>query len=166
MAARGVAQHLETMGLEKLEVVVAGSEVEAFYGPLKGAILYSSVSSAPPPHKKVCHSPSATISHLPPQESEEPEVPGPAIQALESTSLTAPSVSEGEIPANMQPLHIQLGGIKHVYQCQVEGCREGPSTSHATICAYMQKAHLGWGWCAPSATSPSSTLSPSDATKR
>ena len=76
--------------------------------------------------KKVCHTPSATISHPPPQESQEPEASGPAKQALESTSVTAPPVLEGEILANMQPLCIQLGGIKRVYRCQVEGCREGP----------------------------------------
>ena len=139
------AQHLETEGLEKLEVAVAGSEVEGFYGLLKGAMSHSSMSSAPPPHKKVCHTPFATISHPPPQESQEPKVLGPAEQAPESTSSTATSVLEGEIPANMQPLHIQLGGIKHVYQCQVEGCREGPSTSHATICVHMQRVHLGVG---------------------
>ena len=67
---------------------------------------------SPPPHKKVCHTPSATISHLPPQESQEPKAPGPAEQALKLTSSTAPSFLEGEIPANMQPLHIQLGASR------------------------------------------------------
>ena len=65
-----------------------------------------------------------------------PEASVPTEQALESTSSTAPSV-EKEIPANIQPLQIQFGGIKHVYQCQVEGCRDGPATSHATICAHV-----------------------------
>ena len=125
----GEVQHLETGGLEKLEMAVAGSEVEGFYGLLRGAMLHSSMSSVPPPPKKVCHTPSATISHPSPQESQEPEAPGPAEQALELTSLTAPLVSEGEIPANMLPLCIQLEGVKRVYRCQVEGCREGPSTS-------------------------------------
>ena len=35
-------------------------EMEGFYGLLRGAMLHSSISSAQPPHKKVCYSPSAT----------------------------------------------------------------------------------------------------------
>ena len=111
---------------------------------------HSFVSPAPHPHKKVHHTPSAAISHLLPQDSKELEAPGPAEQALESTSSTAPSVLEGEIPAKMQPFHIQLGGIKRVYRCQVEGCREGPSTSGATICdTCVHKVHLGVGLICP-----------------
>ena len=98
------AQCLEASGLEKMEAVVAGSEVKGFYGLLRGAMSHSSMSSATPPPKKVCHTQSAIISCLPPQESQEPEASGSAEQALESTSLTAPSVLEGEILANMQPL--------------------------------------------------------------
>ena len=124
---------------------MAVSEVEGFYGLLRGAMLCSSISSAPPPPKKVCHTPSATISHPPPQESQELEASGPAKQMAESISVTVPPVLEGEIPANMQPLCIQLGGIKRVYRCQVEGCREGPSTSHTTICVHIQQVHLGVG---------------------
>ena len=78
-------------------------------------MLHSSMSPTTPPPKKVHHTPLATISHPPPQECQEPEAPSPAKQALELTSLTAPSVSEGEIPANMLPLCIQLGGVKRVY---------------------------------------------------
>ena len=101
----GEVQHLETEGLEKLEMAVAG-----FYGLLRGAMLYSSISSAQPPPKKVCHSPSATISYLPPQESQKPETSGPAEQALESTSLTAPSVLEGgDTGQHATPLH-SVGG--------------------------------------------------------
>ena len=122
---------------------MAGSEVDSFYGLLGGAMSHSSMSSAPPPPKKVCHTPSATISHPPPQESQEPKAPGPAEQRPESTSLTAPSVLE--ILANMQLLCIQLGGIKRVYRCQVEGCREGLSTSSATICTHVHRVHLGVG---------------------
>ena len=47
---------------------MAGLEVEGLYRLLRGAILYPSISSAPPPPKKAHHSPSATISHPPPQE--------------------------------------------------------------------------------------------------
>ena len=144
---------------------VAGSAVEGFYGLLRGAISHSSLSSAPPPHNNVCHTPSATTSHLPLRSRRNPKLLVLLNMCWTLTSSTAPSVLEGEIPANMQPLHIQLGGIKRVYRCQVEGCRESPSTSCATICAHVCKVHLGLGWCAPSATNPSSTLTPSGITK-
>ena len=140
---------METEGLEKMEVVVTGSEVEGLYGLLRGAVAYSSLSTSSPPPKKTHHAPFSFISHLPPHESKEPEASVSAEQTLESTSSTAPSVLEGEIPANMQPIHIQLEGIKRVHRCQVEGCREGPSTSCATICAHMHKVHLGVGLVCP-----------------
>ena len=43
------AQCLETEGLEKMEVAVTGSEVEGFYGLLKGAVLHSSLPTSSPP---------------------------------------------------------------------------------------------------------------------
>ena len=52
------AQHLEAEGLEKMEALVVDSEAEGFYGLLRGAVSHSSISPAPPPHKKVCHTPS------------------------------------------------------------------------------------------------------------
>ena len=143
------AQHLETEGLAKMEAAVAGSEVEGFYGLLRGAISHSSLPISSPPLKKACHAPSATVSHLPPHESIGPESSAPVEQALESASLTVPPVSEEEITAHMQPLCIQLGGIKRVYQCQVEGCKEDSSTSCTTICAHVQKVHLGVGLVCP-----------------
>ena len=69
---------------------------------------------------------------------------------MESASPAALPASEEAIPVHMQPLCIQLGGVKWVYRCQVEGCREGPSTSHATICAHVCKVHLGVGLVCPS----------------
>ena len=129
------AQCLETEGLAKMEAAVAGSEAEGFYWLLRGAISYSSLSTSSPSPKKALHAPSTAVSHLPPQESTGPEASVPAEQVLESAALTLPPALEEEIPAHMQPLCIQLGGIKRVYQCQVEGCKEGPSTSCATICA-------------------------------
>ena len=130
-----------------MEVAVTGSEAEGFYGLLRGAGLHSSLPTSSPPPKKICHAPSSTISHPPPQESKEPETSVPAEQALESAPLTP--VLEEEIPAHMQPLHIQLGGIKSVYRCQVVGCKEGPSTSHATICTHVHRVHLGVGLVCP-----------------
>ena len=117
---------------------------------MRGLVSHPSTSSASPLHKKVCHTPSTTIPHLPPQESTGPEVSDSAGQAVESASPAVLPASEKVIPANMQPLCIQLGDIKQVYRCQVEGCREGPSTSHATICVYVCKVHLGVGLVCPS----------------
>ena len=54
------------------------------------------------------------------------------------------------IPAHMISLHLQLGGIKRMYKCQVEGCMEGPSTSHAAICIHVHREHLGVGLACPS----------------
>ena len=106
------AQHLESCGLEKMEAAVAGSEVEGFYGLLRGAMSCSSISSAPPPPRKSAthHLPPSPIH--PPQESQEPKASSPAEWAPESSSVTVPPVLEGGIPANMQPLHIQLGALR------------------------------------------------------
>ena len=41
-------------------------------------------------------------------------------------------------------------GIKRVYKCWVEGCTEGLSTSHATICAHVHREHLGVWLACPS----------------
>ena len=83
--------------------------------------------------------------HLPttPEESTGPEVSDPTGQATGPASPAAPSAPEETFPAHMQPLQIQVGGIKWVYKCQVEDCKEGPSTSWATICAHIRKVHLG-----------------------
>ena len=86
-----------------------------------------------PPIKKPHLAPSATIPQPPLQESTGPEASDPAGQATVSTSPAATPAPEEDILAHMQPLRVQVGGAKHVYQCKVEGCKEGPSTSWATI---------------------------------
>ena len=128
---------------------MTGSEEEGLYELLRGAVVHSSLSTSSPPPKKTCHAPFSFFPHLPPQKPKEPEASVSAEEALESTSSTVPSVYEREIPANMQPLCIKLRGIKRVYRCQVEGCREGPSISHATICAHVHKVRLGVGLVCP-----------------
>ena len=82
------AQHLETEGLEKMEVAVTGSEAEGLYRLLRGAVVHSSLSTSSPPPKKTCHAPFPFLPHLPPQEPKEPEASVSAEQALESTSST------------------------------------------------------------------------------
>ena len=93
--------------------------------------------------KKPCYAPSTIVSLPPPQESKGPEVSDPAGQATGPASPVAPSSLEEAIPAHVQPLQNQVGGIKWVYKCWVEGCKEGPSISWATICAHIRKVHLG-----------------------
>ena len=116
-------------GMGKMKKVVAGSEVEGLYGLLRGVTSYSHPVPSQPPIKKPHLSPSVTISQPPPQESTGPDVSKPAGQATGPTSSATPPAPEDAILAYMQPLQIQVGGIKRVYKCWVEGCTEGPSTS-------------------------------------
>ena len=59
-----------------------------------------------------------------------------------------------------------VGGIKIVYRCQVEGCREGPSTSMPPSVCTFNGCIWDWGWCAPSAVNLFSILTLSDTTKK
>ena len=58
-------QHLETEGLEKMEVAVTGSEVEGLYGLLRGAVMHSTLSTSSPPPKKTHCAPFSLIPHPP-----------------------------------------------------------------------------------------------------
>ena len=123
--------------------------MEGFYGLLRGitscSCLLLSQLPLPQPHL----SPSSPISQQPPQESTGPEVSGPAGQTTVSAPPAATPAPERDILAHMKPIRIQLGGTKWVYQCQVEGCKEGPSTSWAAVCAHVRKVHLGVGLMCP-----------------
>ena len=126
-----------------------GSEVEGFYGLLRGVTLHSHPLPSQPPPSCAFLSPSSPAPQQSPQESAGPEVSGPVGPSTVSASAAATPAPEGDILVDMQPLRIQLGGAKRVYQCQVEGCKEGPSTSWAAICAHMRKVHLGVGLVCP-----------------
>ena len=128
---------------------VAGSEAEILYGLLKGVTSYPCPASSQPPTKKPHLSPSATITQLPLQESTGPEVSDPVGQATVSASPAATPAPEVDILAHMQPLRVQVVGAKCVYQCWFKGCKEGPSTSQATISAHVRKFHLGVGLVCP-----------------
>ena len=123
--------------------VVAGSEGEGLYGLLRRATSYSCPVPSQPPVKKPHFAPSTTISQPPPQESTALEVSEPAGQATGPTSSAVSPAPEEAIPAHMESLRVQVGGIKRVYKCWVEDCKEGPSTSWAAICAHIRKVHLG-----------------------
>ena len=137
------AQQLETEGWGKMREAVVGSEAEGIYGFLRGVTLHSHPLLSQPPLKRSHLTPSSTISQLPSQESTGPEASEPAGQDMVSASPAATPAPEEDILAHMQPLRIQMGGTKQVYQCWVEGSKEGPSTSQAAICAHVRKVHLG-----------------------
>ena len=117
-------------------------------GALEGSHIILPHVLHPTPTQKMlpcshCHHISCT-----PQESEaiKPEASTPTVGGVE-LALEAPSSAifqalEVAIPNPIAPLFLQLGGIKRVYKCWVEGCSEGPSTSHAAICAHMHRDHL------------------------
>ena len=139
-------------GVGRIEMAVAGLGVEGLYRLLRGAILHSLMSSAPPYPKN------APTTQPPPSPSHSSGVRGSCTQSFhretelapEVPSLAASPVLGMAIPAHMTPLCLQLGGIKRVYKCQVEGCSEGPSTSQATICVHVCRDHLGVGLACPS----------------
>ena len=130
-------------GGEKMREAVAGSETEGLDELLRGVTSHSHPLPSQPPSKKPHHAPSATISQPPPQESTGPKVSDPAGQAYRtcfsscSLSFRGGHSSPHETPQNSG------WGIKWVYKCQVEDCKEGPSTPWATICAHVRKVHLG-----------------------
>ena len=129
------AQWLEVEGLQKIELAVAGSEAEDLYRFLRGALSDSSMSSAPPPLKKHCHVPTATISQLHPQESEgvESEASTPVVGGielvLETPSSAVSQALEVAIPTTWHPFAWSRGCQKGL-QMPGWGCSEGPSTSH------------------------------------
>ena len=137
------AHQLETEGWGKMREAVAESEAEGLYGLLKGVALYSHPVPYQPPTKKPHFASSTTISQPSPQESTEPKISEPIGQATGPASSAVPPAPGETILAHMQSLRVQVGGIKRVYKCQVEDCKEGPSTSRATICAHIRKVHLG-----------------------
>ena len=89
-----------------------GSEVEGFYGLLREVTLCSYLLLSQPLLQRSCLDPSSSISQQPPQESTGPEASDPAGQATVSAPQAATPAPEGDIPAHMQLLRIQLGGTK------------------------------------------------------
>ena len=84
---------------------VAGLEAEGIYGLLKGVTLCSHLLLSQPPLKRSHLTPSSSISQLPSQGSTGSEASDPAGQA----TVSASPAPEGDIPAHMQPLRIQMG---------------------------------------------------------
>ena len=106
------AQQLETEGWGKLRGAIIGSEVEGFYGLLRGVALCSHPLPSQPPPSCTRLSPSSPVFQQTPQQSTGPEVSGPEGPVTTSTSVATSSGSEGDLPVDMQPLCIQLGGCQ------------------------------------------------------
>ena len=81
-------------------------------GLLRGVTSCSCLLSFQPPMKRSHTSPSSPVSQLPSQGSTGPEASDPIGQTTVSAPPAATPASEGDIPAHMQPLRIQLGGTK------------------------------------------------------
>ena len=143
------AEKMEAEGWEELREAITGSKAEGLYGLLRGVTSSSRhILSKPPPCQSRL-SPGPSASPQSPQESTEPITSDPVGPATVSAPVDVTPATGGDKPADMQPLRIQLGGTKRVYQCRVEGCKERPSTSRAAICAHIWRAHLGMGLVCP-----------------
>ena len=108
-----------------------------------------STSVALPLSKRCRLGPTAMVSCLTAQETEAAAL-DLSVQWLDGDTseqgdppLPVPQPQGGNIPTEMAPLCVNIGDTNWVYHCQVEGCPEGPSSSHATICTHVHHIHLG-----------------------
>ena len=140
---------MEAEGWGKLREAVMGSKAEGLYGLLRGVTSSSPhlLSLSLPSQTRVSPGPSAFPQ--PPLEPSGPKAMDPVGPTTMPAPVAAAPATEGDLPVDMQPLRIQLGDTKRVYQCWVEGCREGPSTSRAAICSHIRRVHLGMGLVCP-----------------
>ena len=143
------AEKMEAEGWGKLREAVMGSKAEGLYRLLRGVTSLSCHLPSRPFPSRSCISPGPSASPQPPQESTEPKALDPVGPATVPAPVAAPPATGGNIPADMQPLWIQLGGTKRVYQCWVEDCKKCPSTSRAAIHAHIRRVHLGVGLVCP-----------------
>ena len=135
------AENMETEGWGKLREAVMGSEVEGLYGLLRGVTLHSHHILSQPPPSRPHPCPKSPVPQKLPQESTGPEVLDPIGPTSTSAPVATILVPEGNLPVDMQPLRIQLGGTKRVYKCQVEGCRRGPiNLTGSHLCTHEESS--------------------------
>ena len=164
-------QHLEMEGLEKIESAVVGSEAEGLYRLLGGAISYTHIHHSTPiqeslPHP-ICHHPQTTPSGAWGSCTQSFCSCGRSYRTgIRSCHSSCVSSSRGGYPHPYDTPLPTVGGIKRVYKYKVEGCMEGPSTSHAAICTHACREHLGWGSHVPPLTKLSSTQTSSGITRK
>ena len=116
-------QQVEMEGWGKMREAVAGSEVEGFYGLLRGVTSHSHLLPSPPPSKKPWHAPSATISKSSPWESTGPKVSNPADQAMGPASPVALSALEEAIPAQCNPSIFRWGASNECTDARLRAAR-------------------------------------------
>ena len=137
-----------------------------FYGLLRGAMLHSFVSPAPSPHKKICHTPSATISHPPPGVYRTwclwPCRPGKEV-CLSSCS----SSFRGGHPHQYATPSYSAGGASNEYTSARLRAARRVHQPHMPPSVHMYaRCTLEWGWCVPPAANLFSTRTLSSATRR
>ena len=124
---------------------------EGLYGLLWGALFCSALLMVPSPIKRHQQTPTHhSVKGYPPRrlKASDPQSfdfcgRGGAYRHRRALSLTIPHALEVAIPANMTPLHVNVGATKRVYCCLVEGCHQRPLASHVAICSHVCRAHLG-----------------------
>ena len=105
-------------------------------GLVKGQGFLPCPEGNPASSKRQRMAPSATALYLTAQEHMEACQNGALL-------LTINQPNAANIPAEMTPIHVNVSEIQLVYYCQAEGCCEGSSTSHSTICAHVNCDNLG-----------------------
>ena len=116
--------------------MVAQSRAKNLYNVLQEARTQPepTISGGLPLPKRHRHAPTTMVSNLTAQQFE-------GGMSEQGAPLTSPQ--EANIPTGMAPMHVNISDSQQVYWCQAKGCPEGPSSSHATICAHVCCTHLG-----------------------
>ena len=126
------AEKMEAEGWGKLREAVTGSKAEGLYGLLRGVTSSSRhILSKPPPCQSRL-SPGPSASPQPPQESTEPITSDPVGPATVPAPVDVTPATGDDIPVDMQPLHIQLGGTKK--SLSMPGRRLQRAPIHLTSC--------------------------------
>ena len=164
--ARNRGSEFGDRGVGKLREAILGSEVESFYGLLRGVTLCSHLLLAQPPLSWSHLSPGSPISQQPPQESTGPEVSGPAGQAPMSAPAAATPAPEGDIPADMQPVMIQLGAPNECINARLKVAKRAHQPHRQQFMPMSGRYTWEWGWCAHSAAKPFSIQTSSGITEK
>ena len=106
------AERIEAEEWGKLREAVTGSKVEGLYGLLRGVTSSFSPLPSKPLPSRLHISPIPSVHSQPPQEPTQPETSDPVGPATIPAPVAATPATGDDIPADMQPLRIQLGGAK------------------------------------------------------
>ena len=163
------AQCLEAVGHQRVGLVVVGSEVEGLYSLLWGALSHSATLMAQPPIKGIDNPPLPTCQNHPPRSMKRLtwSPPLPWLRGCTGgSSLAISQALEVAIPANMTPLHLNVGASRGSINVELRGAmKDHPPLvwPFVPICAIPTWA-LGWPVLPP--YRPSLIQMPSGNTKR